>query len=166
MVSESKRKSIGKLAIAVAITLSLGATVFALTPRHRGAAIADPADAQAAESALVRNFNAQHFDDIYDGAADELRLGLRHNATISEMKDDYAREGAIALDREALTTCYHQQVRMVRWWTSTKGVENTATFVWYVPDGQPTQLLMASINPGHAPVDPASYQAHRCDSTR
>jgi hypothetical protein len=160
----SNRNIIGKLAIAAAVALTIGAMVFALTPRHLENAVADPSAAQAAESALLHNFNAQHFDAIYAGAADELKVGVRHNAAILAMKTNYARYGTIAIDKEALTTCYHEQVRMVRWWTSAKGDEATATFIWYVPEGQPAQLLMASLDPGHAPVDSAAYQTHRCET--
>jgi len=78
------------------------------------------------------------------------------------MNTTFDQFGVITEDVEGATTCFPNDVRLVRWLKSSKGNELTAMVRWYVPDGEHAQLIMMQISPGHSSVDPKIVQEHSC----
>jgi hypothetical protein len=130
---------------------------------HFGYFSDDRAAAVAAEGKMIRQYNAKDFDAIYDGAADALKSAVPRRQVTDAMKLTFDNFGAVVDDNEAATTCFPNQVRMVRWMKSASGGELTALVTWFVPDGKHAQLVSAQISPGHASFDPAIVRAHSCN---
>ncbi|PMS16988.1 hypothetical protein C0Z18_21200 [Trinickia dabaoshanensis] len=129
---------------------------------HFGYFSDDRAAAITAEGAMIRHYNAEDFDAIYDGAADALKSGVSRRLVTDAMKLTFDKFGVVVDDKEAATTCFPNQVRMVRWMKSANGSELTALVTWFVPDGKNAKLVSAQISPGHASFDPAIVRAHSC----
>lgn len=153
-----------KWKIALALVVLLGATLFALGLRiHFGYFAEDRRAALRAETLLVQRFNAGQFDQIYDAAADAMRAAVPRERTVEAMRATMAAYGTIVEDQEGATTCFPDQVRMVRWLKSSNGSNLTQMSIWYTPGGD-ARLLMMQISPGHASVDPEVVNRNRCSS--
>ncbi len=111
---------------------------------------------------MIRQYNAKDFDAIYDGAADALKSGVSRQRVTDAMRLTFDKFGVVIEDKEAATTCFPNQVRMVRWMRSGNGDELTALVTWFVPDGKNAKLVSAQISPGHASFDQAIVRAHSC----
>ena len=111
---------------------------------------------------MIHQYNARDFDAIYDGAADALKAGVPRAQVTNAMKETFDKYGMIADDNAAATTCFPNQVRMVRWMKSGNGSELTALVTWFVSDGKTAKLLSAQISSGHASFDPDIVRAHSC----
>ncbi len=110
----------------------------------------------------MRQYNAKDFDAIYDGAAAALKSGVSRQQATDAMKQTFDKFGVMVDDNEAASTCFPNQVRMVRWMRSANGSELTALVTWFVPDGKNAKLVSAQISPGHASFDPEIVRAHSC----
>ena len=154
-------KRIGALCASVrvsAICISIAAGVRI----HFGYFADDRVAALKAEKTMIRQYNAKDFDAIYDGAADALKSGMSRQQVTDAMKWTFDKFGVVVDDDEAATTCFPNQVRMVRWMRSANGSQLTALVTWFVPDGKNAKLVSAQISPSHASFDPAIVQAHSC----
>jgi hypothetical protein len=153
-----------KLIVALIVGLLL---VFFLTFLHLrihfGYYADDKAEVNAAEIKLIQQLNEQRFNDIYDAAADAFKAAQTRDKSTSVMKATYDLYGTITEDAEAATSCFPQQVRMVRWLKTSKGNELTEMSAWYVLNGKPT-LLMFQVNQGHSPVSYSAAHGHPCDA--
>lgn len=129
---------------------------------HFGYFADDRVAAIKAEDIMIRQYNAKDFDAIYNGAADALKAGVSRQQVTDAMKQTFDRFGAVVDDKEAATTCFPNQVRMVRWLKSENGGALTALVTWFVPDGRNAKLVSAQISTGHASFDPAIVRAHSC----
>lgn len=135
--------------VALALVALAGVAWFALGMRiHFGYYADDRQAALRAEALVVQRFNAQAFDAIYDDAADAMRATLKAYGTIVE-------------DNEGATTCFPDQVRMVRWLRSSNGTDLTQVSLWSTPGGD-AKLVMMRISPGRVSVDPEIVHRNRC----
>ena len=139
----------------------LGALIFRIRI-HAGSYVKDKRLAEAAERTLIQRFNGRQFDAIYDSSADATKRSVSHDQFIVAIQSDFDTSGLIVDDVEAATTCFPEQVRMVRWLKTSKGTEQTAMIIWYLPDESRAQLLMIQVSPGHAPVSSEIVKAHPC----
>lgn len=131
-----------KVALAGVAWVALGMRI------HFGYYADDRQAALRAEALVVQRFNAQAFDAIYDDAADAMRAMLKAYGTIVE-------------DNEGATTCFPDQVRMVRWLRSSNGTDLTQVSLWSTPGGD-AKLVMMRISPGRVSVDPEIVHRNRC----
>ena len=152
-----------KLVLLLVVLLFVGA-ILAATRIHPGYFAEDKIAADTAEALLIRRFNGQHFDAIYDSAADLFKTAQSREKVVAAMKEAFDLYGPITQDAGTATTCFPQQVRMARWLRSGKGDDLTGMFIWYVADGQNAQLLLFRLVSGHSPVSSAVAEANRCDS--
>lgn len=156
-----RRWSKWKIGLVVAV-LAICVSVASGVRIHFGYFSDDRAAAIAAEGTMMRQYNAKDFDAINDGAADALRSGVSRRQVTDAMKLTFDKFGTVVDDKEAATTCFPNQVRMVRWMRSANGSELTALMTWFVPDGKNAKLVLAQISPGHASFDPSIVRAHSC----
>lgn len=153
-----KRKLVISLVlILTAVLLGLGLRV------HVGYFADDRAAALRAEALLIQRFNARQFDSIYDDAAQAMRDSVPRKTAVDAMAATMDAFGTIVEDREGVATCFPNQVRMVRWLKSSKGIELTQMSTWSTPGGD-AKLLMIHISQGRAAVDPTIVERHRCSS--
>jgi hypothetical protein len=133
---------------------------------HFGYFAHDKAAADLAERLVIERFNSRQFDDIYDSLADNAKKALSRGQAVDAMSATFELYGRITGDIEGATTCFPEQVRMVRWLKSSKGEDLTAMEIWYVPDRDKAELVMMKIAPGHSPVNPETVRAHSCSGAR
>ncbi|QYD68243.1 DUF3887 domain-containing protein [Paraburkholderia edwinii] len=146
----------------VAIVVITGILVAAKVHVRFGRFADDKAAADAAENAMIRQYNERNFDAIYDSASDALKSELSRAQVTDAMKQTFDKYGVIGDDSAAATTCFPYQVRMVRWMKAENGTELTALVTWFVPDGKHAMLVSAQISPGHSSFNPDIVRAHSC----
>ncbi|PCE33003.1 hypothetical protein BZL54_07690 [Burkholderia ubonensis subsp. mesacidophila] len=138
--------------------------VAARTRIHFGYFDDDKAAAVLAESRFVEQYNAQHFGEIFDGATDGFKTGVSREQLVAMLKYGFDLYGPLMGDEGAATTCFPEQVRMVRWFKSSKGSDLTVKLIWHVPDGKHARLAWLNLETGHAAFDPEIVKAHACGS--
>ncbi len=149
-----------KIAVAIAVLLSIG--LLLKLKIHFGYFADDKAASDSAEAVVIQRFNSGKFDAIYDSFADVAKKAVARKQAVDAMSETFDRYGSITEDIVGATTCFPQQVRMVRWLKSSKGDDLTAMMIWSVPDGEHAALVMMQIVPGHSPVNPETVRAHSC----
>ncbi|HDR8929805.1 MULTISPECIES: hypothetical protein [Burkholderia] len=149
-----------KIAGLIAVLISVG--VLMKLKVHFGYFAHDKAASLSAERVAIQRFNNKQFDAIYDSFADNVRKSVSRPQAVESMKETFDQYGSITEDIEGATTCFPEQVRMVRWLKSAKGNDLTAMMIWFVPDGEKAELVMMQIVPGHSPVNPETVRAHSC----
>ncbi|WP_254616458.1 DUF3887 domain-containing protein [Burkholderia metallica] len=148
------------IAAVVAVLICVG--LFLVTKVHFGYYSHDKSLADDAERVAIQRFNSKQFDAIYDSFADNVKKTIPRRQALDAMNATFDRFGEITQDAEAATTCFPEQVRMVRWLKSSKGGDMSAMIIWYVPDEKHVELVMMQFVPGHSPVDPDIVRAHSC----
>ncbi|VWC44501.1 hypothetical protein BLA13014_07159 [Burkholderia aenigmatica] len=150
--------------VALALVALTGIALFTLGTRiHFGYYADDRQAALRAEALVVQRFNAQAFDAIYDDAADAMRAAVSRTQAVDAMRATLKAYGTIVEDNEGATTCFPDQVRMVRWLKSSNGTDLTQISLWSTPGGD-AKLVMMRISPGHSSVDPEIVHRNRCGS--
>ncbi|MBN3742330.1 MULTISPECIES: hypothetical protein [Burkholderia] len=148
--------------VALALVALAGVAWFALGLRiHFGYYADDRQAALRAEALVVQRFNAQAFDAIYDDAADAMRATVSRAQAVDAMRATLKAYGTIVEDNEGATTCFPDQVRMVRWLRSSNGTDLTQVSLWSTPGGD-AKLVMMRISPGRVSVDPEIVHRNRC----
>lgn len=151
-----------KWKLLLALVVTAGAILFLLGFRlHIGYFAEDRQAALAAEAQLIRLFNSKQFDAIYDQAADAMRATVGREQAVQAMEATIKMYGPIVEDVEGATTCFPDQVRMLRWMKSSNGTDLTQLSQWSTP-GDEAKLLMMNIFPGHDVADPEIVNRHRC----
>jgi hypothetical protein len=144
----------------VAVLICVG--LFLVVKVHFGYYAKDKLNSVSAEHATIQRLNSRQFDAIYDSFADNARKAVPRRLAVDAMAATVDRYGTITEDIEGATTCFPEQVRMVRWLKSSKGNELTAMIIWYIPDEEHAELVMMQIVPGHSSVNPEIMRAHSC----
>ncbi|MGS0895958.1 hypothetical protein ACVBGC_26005 [Burkholderia stagnalis] len=143
------------------IVLSAAALLVLRTRIRFGYFADDRRAALRAEAMLVQRFNARRFYAIYDTAADAMRAAVPRAQAVAAMHATLDAYGTIVEDIEGATTCFPDQVRMVRWLKSSNGTALTQMSLWSTPGGD-AKLPMMRIFPGRAGVDPEIVRRNRC----
>lgn len=144
----------------VAVLICIG--LFLVFKVHFGYYSHDKLTSDSAEKLTIQRFNSRQFDAIYDSFADNVKKVVPRKQAVDAMNATFDRFGTVTEDIEGATTCFPEQVRMVRWLKSSKGDDLSAMMIWYVPNGEHAELVMMQIVPGHSSVDPEIVRAHSC----
>jgi hypothetical protein len=150
------------LKISAVMVVLLGSALLLMVKVHFGYFAKDKVTTDQAEKLVIQRFNSRQFDAIYEDFADDAKKALSREQAVDAMNATSELYGRITEDVEGATTCFPEQVRMVRWLKSSKGTDLTAMMIWYVPGGEKARLVMMQIVPGHSTVNPETVAAHSC----
>lgn len=93
---------------------------------HAGSYANQKALAEAAELAVMQQFDNRRFGAIYVASADAFKHSIARAQGIDAMNATFAMFGSIVQDVERATTCFPEQARMIRWLKTSSGNDVTA----------------------------------------